>query len=185
MVISYTQLINVPWSFPQVLELCYNELGSTSDLCTCSLKLLHLGLAYNKLSTLDLEPSNWSVGGHTAWSVGGHTAWSVGGHCLVSRGPYCLVSRGPYYLVSRGPYCLVSRGPYCLVSRGPYCLVFREAYCLVFRGPYYLVFMGSYYLVFRGPYWGPVSRVLSVWRGPMDAMHLAAFRFLHVAMEMC
>lgn len=44
----------------KVLELCYNELESTSDLRHCSLELLHLGLAYNKLSALDLQPSNWS-----------------------------------------------------------------------------------------------------------------------------
>ena len=45
--------------YPQVLELCYNELETTSDLCISSLELIHLGLAYNKLSALDLQPSNW------------------------------------------------------------------------------------------------------------------------------
>eukprot|EP00731_Ephydatia_muelleri_P022920 Em0015g503a len=45
----------------KVLELCYNELETTSDLCISSLELIHLGLAYNKLSALDLQPSNCTL----------------------------------------------------------------------------------------------------------------------------
>ncbi|KAL5477502.1 hypothetical protein EMCRGX_G024312 [Ephydatia muelleri] len=64
LILTANHLTSVPLHYLppnlKVLELCYNELETTSDLCISSLELIHLGLAYNKLSALDLQPSNWS-----------------------------------------------------------------------------------------------------------------------------
>ena len=44
---------------PQVLELCYNQLTGLEELNQCTSQLLHLGVGFNRITQLSLNPSHW------------------------------------------------------------------------------------------------------------------------------